>query len=110
MSEFNEDHSANKTPGEGSQPALPHHESPSMVPDERARSRTRRRTRANRRADAEPVDPSEISIPSRAIEPASRAARGTVLLLDPSRGRGGRTGTAAGEATPLRAQPCGYSA
>ena len=68
MSEFNDDHSANKTPGEGSQPALPHHESPSMVPDEKAQ-------------EPEPVDPSEISVPSRAIEPASRVARGTVLLL-----------------------------
>jgi hypothetical protein len=67
MSEFNEDHSANGTPGQNSQPALPHHESPSMVPDEKAQ------------AAGEPVDPSEISVPSRAIEPASRAAR--VLLL-----------------------------
>jgi hypothetical protein len=66
MSEFNEDHNANGTPG--SQPALPHHESPSMVPDERAQA-------------GEPVDPSEISVPSRAIEPTSRGARSTVLLL-----------------------------
>jgi hypothetical protein len=66
MSEFNEDHSANGTPG--SQPALPHHESPSMVPDEKAQA-------------GEPVDPSEISVPSRAIEPASRGAHSTVLLL-----------------------------
>jgi hypothetical protein len=70
MSEFNDDHSAKETPGGGSQPALPHHESPSMVPDEKAQEPT-----------GEPVDPSEISVPSRAIEPASRAARGTVLLL-----------------------------
>jgi hypothetical protein len=68
MSEFNEDHSAKGTPGQNSQPALPHHESPSMVPDEKAQA-------------GEPVDPSEISVPSRAIEPASRAAHGTVLLL-----------------------------
>ncbi len=68
MSEFNEDHNANGTPGQGSQPILPHHESPSMVPDEKAQA-------------GEPVDPSEISVPSRAIEPASRAAHGTVLLL-----------------------------
>jgi hypothetical protein len=68
MSEFNEDQSANGTPGRGSQPALPHHESPSMVPDEKAQA-------------GGPVDPSEISVPSRAIEPASRAAHGTVLLL-----------------------------
>jgi hypothetical protein len=66
MSEFNEDHNANGTPG--SQPDLPHHESPSMVPDEKSQA-------------GEPVDPSEISIPSRAIEPASRAAHSTVLLL-----------------------------
>jgi hypothetical protein len=66
MSEFNEDHNANGTPS--SQPALPHHESPSMVPDERAQA-------------GEPVDPSEISVPSRAIEPTSRGARSTVLLL-----------------------------
>jgi hypothetical protein len=66
MSEFNENHSANGTPG--SQPALPHHESPSMVPDEKAQA-------------GEPVDPSEISVPSRAIEPASRGAHSTVLLL-----------------------------
>jgi hypothetical protein len=70
MSEFADDHSANKTPGEGSQPALPHHQSPSILPAESAQD-----------SAGEPVDPSEISIPSRAIEPASRAARGTVLLL-----------------------------
>jgi hypothetical protein len=70
MSEFNEDHSANGTLGQGSQPALPHHESPSMVPDGRAQEPA-----------GEPVDPIEISVPSRAIEPASRAARSTVLLL-----------------------------
>jgi hypothetical protein len=69
MSEFADDHSANENPGEGSQPALPHHESPSMVPGEKARG-----------SAGEPVEPSEISVPSRAIEPASRAAR-TVLLL-----------------------------
>jgi hypothetical protein len=69
MSEFS-DHSANKTPGEGSQPALPHHESPSMVPDEKASE-----------SAGEPVDPSEISVPSRAIEPALRATRSTVVLL-----------------------------
>jgi hypothetical protein len=68
MSEFNEDHSANGTPGQGSQPALPHHESPSMVPDEKTQA-------------GEPVDPSEISVPSRAIELVSRAAHSTVLLL-----------------------------
>ena len=68
MSEFNEDHSANGTPG--SQPALPHHESPSMVPGEKAQEPA-----------AEPVDPREITVPSRAIEPASRAAHSTVLLL-----------------------------
>jgi hypothetical protein len=68
MSEFNEDHSAKGTPGQGSQPALPHHESPSMVPDEKAQA-------------GEPVDPREISVPSRAIEPASRTGHGTVLLL-----------------------------
>ena len=28
MSEFNEDHNANGTPGQGSQPALPHHRIP----------------------------------------------------------------------------------
>jgi hypothetical protein len=66
MSEFNDDHSANGTAGEG----LPHHHSPSMVPNEKAQEQAR-----------EPVDPSEISIPSRAIEPASRAAHSTVLLL-----------------------------
>jgi hypothetical protein len=70
MSEFNEDHSANGTPKQGSQPALPHHESPSMVPDEKAQEPA-----------AEPVDPREITVPSRAIEPASRAAHSTVLLL-----------------------------
>jgi hypothetical protein len=70
MSEFNEDHSAKGTPGQGSQPALPHHESPSMVPGEKAQEPV-----------GEPVNPSEICIPSRAIEPASRAARSTVLLL-----------------------------
>jgi hypothetical protein len=70
MSEFNEDHSANGIPGQGSQPALPHHESPSMVPDEKAQE-----------SAGEPIDPREISIPSRAIEPASRATRSTVLLL-----------------------------
>jgi hypothetical protein len=69
MSESNDDN-ANGTQGQGSQPALPHHESPSMVPDEKAHEPA-----------AKPVDPSEISVPSRAIEPASRAARGTVLLL-----------------------------
>ncbi len=68
MSEFADDHSANKTPGEG--PALPHHESPSILPDGKAQDPA-----------GKPVDPSEISVPSRAIEPASRAARGTVLLL-----------------------------
>jgi hypothetical protein len=68
MSEFADDHSANKTPGESPQPALPHHESPSILPDGKAQG-------------SEPVEPSEISIPSRAIEPASRSARGTVLLL-----------------------------
>jgi hypothetical protein len=68
MSEFNDDHGANKVPGQGSQPALPHHESPSMVPGGR-----------DEEPSGEPVDPSEISIPSRAIEPASRTAR--VLLL-----------------------------
>jgi hypothetical protein len=41
-----------------------------MVPDEKAQG-----------SAGEPVDPDEISIPSRAIEPASRAARSTVLLL-----------------------------
>lgn len=66
MSEFNDDHSANGTPGEG----LPHHNSPSMVPNEKAQEPA-----------GEPVDPSEISVPSRAIEPASRAAHSTVLLL-----------------------------
>jgi hypothetical protein len=70
MSEFADDHSANKTPGEGSQPALPHHQSPSILPDGNARD-----------SAGEPIDPSEISIPSRAIGPASRGARGTVLLL-----------------------------
>jgi hypothetical protein len=67
MSEFNEDHGANKAPGEG----LPHYESPSMVPDEKAED-------AGEPAGV-PVDPSEISVPSRAIGPASRGAR--VLLL-----------------------------
>jgi hypothetical protein len=66
MSAFNDDHGANGTPG----PELPHHQSPSMVPDEKAQERA-----------GEPVDAAEISVPSRAIEPASRAARGTVLLL-----------------------------
>jgi hypothetical protein len=70
MSEFNDDHSANGTPGRDSQPALPHHNSPSMVPDERAQEPA-----------GEPVDPSEISIPSRAIEPTSRTTHNTVLLL-----------------------------
>jgi hypothetical protein len=41
-----------------------------MVPDEKAHEPA-----------GEPVDPSEISVPSRAIEPASRATRSTVLLL-----------------------------
>jgi hypothetical protein len=66
MSEFNHDHGANETSGEG--PALPHHESPSMVPGEKAQE-----------SAGEPVDPSEISVPARVIEPAARAAR--VLLL-----------------------------
>jgi hypothetical protein len=66
MSELNDDHSAKGTPGEG----LPHHESPSIMPDEKAQEPA-----------GEPVDPAEISVPSRAIEHASRAARGTVLLL-----------------------------
>jgi hypothetical protein len=80
MSEFNEDHGANKTPGQGSQPALPHHESPSMVPGERAQEPNREpNAEPTGEPDAEPVDPREISIPSRAIQPASRAAR--VLLL-----------------------------
>jgi hypothetical protein len=80
MSEFNEDHGANKTPGQGSQPALPHHKSPSMVPGERAQeSNEAPNEEPTGGPDAEPVDPSEISIPSRAIQPASRAAR--VLLL-----------------------------
>jgi hypothetical protein len=80
MSEFNEDHGANKTPGQGSQPALPHHQSPSMVPGERAQEPNGEPDQApTGEPDAEPVDPREISIPSRAIQPASRAAR--VLLL-----------------------------
>jgi hypothetical protein len=70
MSEFNDDHSANGTPEQGSQPALPHHESPSMVPGEKAQEQA-----------GEPVDPCEISVPSRAIRPSSPAARSTVLLL-----------------------------
>jgi hypothetical protein len=70
MSEFNDDHSANGTPGQDSRPELPHHNSPSMVPGERAQEPA-----------GEPVDPSEISVPSRAIGPASRAAHSTVLLL-----------------------------
>jgi hypothetical protein len=70
MSEFNDDHSANGTPGQDSQPEFPHHESPSMVPDEKAQEPT-----------GKPVNPSEISVPSRAIEPSSRAAHSTVLLL-----------------------------
>jgi hypothetical protein len=80
MSEFNEDHGANKTPGQGSQPALPHHQSPSMVPGERAQEPNEAPDEARTgEPDAEPVEPREISIPSRAIQPASRAAR--VLLL-----------------------------
>lgn len=75
MSEFNEDHSANRTPGQGSQPALPHHQSPSMVPDSMVPDEKAQEP------SGEPVDPSEISVPSRAIEPASRAARSTVLLV-----------------------------
>jgi hypothetical protein len=70
MSEFNDDHNAKGTPGQDSQPALPHHDSPSMVPDEKAQGPA-----------GKPVDPSEISVPSRAIEPASRGTRSTVLLL-----------------------------
>jgi hypothetical protein len=70
MSEFNDNHNAKGTPGQDSQPALPHHDSPSMVPDEKAQGPA-----------GKPVDPSEISVPSRAIEPASRAAHSTVLLL-----------------------------
>jgi hypothetical protein len=73
MSESNED-SANGTPGEGSQRALPHHQSPSMVPDENAQQS------AEEAPAEESVDPSEISVPSRAIGPA-RAARSTLLLL-----------------------------
>ncbi len=68
MSEFNEDHNADGTPG--SQPALPHHESPSMVPGEKAQEPA-----------AEPVDSREITVPSRAIEPTSRAAAHSTVLL-----------------------------
>jgi hypothetical protein len=69
MSQSNDDN-ANATPGEG----LPHHESPSLVPDAKAQEPDEEPT-------GEPVNPSEISVPSRAIEPASRTARGTVLVL-----------------------------
>jgi hypothetical protein len=88
MSEFADDHSANKTPGEG--PALPHHESPSILPDGKAQGPTE-----------EPVDPTEISIPSRAIEPASRSAR-TVLLLTLPRSEEAAAGPAPQENKPRR--------
>jgi hypothetical protein len=93
MSEFN-DHSANRTPGQGSQPALPHHESPSMVPDEQAQEPT-----------GEPVDPSEISVPSRAIQAASRAAGSTVLLLTLPRPEDATAGPAPQPEKPRRFAP-----
>jgi hypothetical protein len=93
MSEF-DDHSANKTPGQGSQPVLPHHESPSMVPDGQAQEPA-----------GEPVDPSEISVPSRAIQAASRAAGSTVLLLTLPRPEDATAGPAPQPEKPRRFAP-----
>jgi hypothetical protein len=71
MSESNSDHSANPTPGEpvGPASALPHVDSPSMAPDDRAGS------------PEETLEP-EISIPVPArSEPHLTATRGTALML-----------------------------
>jgi hypothetical protein len=89
MSEF-DDHSANKTPRE----ELPHHESPSMVPDGQAPEPA-----------GEPVDPSEISVPSRAIQAASRAAGSTVLLLTLPRPEDATAGPAPQPEKPRRFAP-----
>ena len=95
MSEFDRRHSANGTPGEGSQPALPHHQSPSILPDENAQD-----------SAGESMDPCEISVPSRAIGPAAGGAQHPAAAHPPrSRGRGGGTGAAGPEVTPLPAEP-----
>jgi hypothetical protein len=93
MSESNRDHGANSNPGEGAGPAssLPHVESPSMAPDDRAGMQAEPAN--SEPAKPEPAEPetveSKISIlqPARS-EPATRqstpaliATRGTALVL-----------------------------
>ena len=79
MSELDNDHTG--ALGEG----VTHHRSPSMLPDDKGPE-----------PSGEPVDPDEISVPSR-LEPATRAPRGTVLLLsipdDASSRAGGERGS-----------------
>ncbi len=72
MSEFDSDHNADKTPGDGSGPAgsLPHVESPSIMPDGEAQQ------------PAEAAKP-DHPVPTRASEPEASqiAMRGTALML-----------------------------
>jgi hypothetical protein len=88
MSESNSDHSANSNPGEGAGPAssLPHVDSPSMAPDDRA----------GMPAKSE-MHKSEITIPQPArSEPAAplTATRGTALVLAIPRAEEAATGPA----------------
>jgi hypothetical protein len=115
MSYSNSDHGANSNPGEGAAPAspLPHVESPSMAPDDRAEMQAEpanSQPANSETANSEPTKPetldSKISIlqPARS-EPAARqsapppmATRGTALVLTLPRAEEAAAGPSPGPA------------